>query len=70
MTEPGRARVVRAVTAVAWVLAGGAGLGFVARDVLGLGQPAVALAWLTGALLVAAAGLAPRLRRVLARRRE
>jgi hypothetical protein len=29
-------------------LLAGAGLGFVARDLLGLGQPAVALAWLAG----------------------
>ena len=29
-------------------LIAGAGLGFVARDLLGLGQPAVALGWLAG----------------------
>jgi hypothetical protein len=29
-------------------LLAGAGLGFLARDLLGLGQPAVALVWLAG----------------------
>jgi hypothetical protein len=35
-------------------LIGGAGLGFIARDVLSLGQPAVALAWLGGAVVLVA----------------
>ncbi|MEA2362727.1 MAG: hypothetical protein QOD71_1872 [Thermoleophilaceae bacterium] len=48
-------RVQRLVT-VAWsVVAVGAGLGFVARDLLGLPRGVVALAWTTGALLVLAA---------------
>ena len=43
-------RVHRLAT-VAWsVVAAGAGLGFVARDLLGLPGLAVALAWLAGAL--------------------
>jgi hypothetical protein len=37
----------------AWcVLAGGAALGFVARDLLALPRPAVALAWIAGAVAV------------------
>jgi hypothetical protein len=41
---------------VAWsVVAAGAGLGFVARDLLGLPAGLVTLAWATGALLVLAA---------------
>lgn len=48
----------------AWAaLAAGAGLGFLARDLLGLGRPAEAAAWAGGALMA----LAPALRR-LARR--
>ena len=35
------------------VLAGGAGLGFLARDLLGLPPPVVALAWIAGALAAA-----------------
>ena len=42
-------RIVRYVPAVGAALVGGAGLGFVARDLLNLGQPEVALAWLAGA---------------------
>ena len=34
------------------VLAGGAGLGFAARDLLGLPRPAVAVAWIAGARAV------------------
>ena len=60
-------RTARAIALAAGVLAGGAGLGFVARDLLGLGQPEVALAWLAGALLVAASGLGPRTRRAVRR---
>jgi hypothetical protein len=39
-------------TTVWCVLAGGAALGFAARDLLGLPRPAVALAWIGGALAV------------------
>jgi hypothetical protein len=50
----------------AWLgLAGGAGLGFVARDLLGLAQPEVAFSWFAGATLGlawAARGLRERLR--------
>jgi hypothetical protein len=49
-------RRVHELAAVAWsVVAGGAGLGFLARDLLGLPGAIVALAWLGGAV---AAGLA------------
>jgi hypothetical protein len=41
-------------------LIGGAGLGFIARDVLSLGQPAVALAWLAGAVVLVATRLGRR----------
>jgi hypothetical protein len=54
-----RAQIGRALALAAGVLAGGAGLGFVARDLLGLGQPVVALAWLAGALVVAASAVGP-----------
>lgn len=36
-------------------LLGGAGLGFLARDLLGLGQPAVTLAWIAGFALALSA---------------
>jgi hypothetical protein len=45
-------RVHRLATTVWCVAAGGAGLGFVARDLLGLPRPLVAAAWLGGALAV------------------
>ncbi|MEA2400967.1 MAG: hypothetical protein QOK00_1370 [Thermoleophilaceae bacterium] len=49
-------RRLQRVFAVAWgVVAAGAGLGFVARDLLGLPPGAVALAWTAGAVLVLAA---------------
>jgi hypothetical protein len=51
------------VAGIAWsVLAAGAGLGFVARDLLGLPAGLVALAWLAGALgaLAAARGAGKR----------
>jgi hypothetical protein len=41
-------RVGRWIALAAGALLAGAGFGFVARDLLGLGQPAVALAWLAG----------------------
>jgi len=51
---------VHSLATRAWiVLATGAGLGFVARDLLGLRQPLVALAWLAGAYVA----LAPPARR-------
>ena len=56
MTDQMHARARRVLVAVAGALAGGAGLGFVARDLLGLGQPLVALTWVAGALAVAAGG--------------
>jgi hypothetical protein len=40
--------VGRWIALASGALLAGAGLGFVARDLLGLGQPAVALAWLAG----------------------
>jgi hypothetical protein len=43
-------------------LLAGAGLGFLARDVLGLGQPAVALAWLAGVAVALGAELERRRR--------
>jgi hypothetical protein len=42
-------RAHRLVTAVWTVVAAGAGLGFVARDLLGLPDAAVAAAWMAGA---------------------
>jgi hypothetical protein len=38
---------------IVWAgIAGGAAAGFLARDLLGLGQPLVALAWVVGATLM------------------
>lgn len=45
------ARAHRAVTFAWAAAAAGAGLGFVARDLLGLSAPLVALAWIAGATL-------------------
>jgi hypothetical protein len=45
------ARAQRAVTFAWAAAAAGAGLGFVARDLLGLPAPLVALAWIAGAAL-------------------
>lgn len=42
-------RTTRWAGVVCGALFAGAGLGFIARDVLALGQPAVAIAWLVGA---------------------
>ena len=64
-----RARIARGVAAEAGALAGAAGLGFVARDLLGLGRPLVALAWLAGALIVASGELGPKARRAVRLRR-
>jgi hypothetical protein len=43
-------RAHRLATAVWTVVAAGAGLGFVARDLIGLPDAAVAAAWVAGAL--------------------
>jgi hypothetical protein len=43
-----RARSARWIVAAGGALLAGAGFGFLARDLLGLAQPAVALAWLAG----------------------
>ena len=48
---PGPRRLARWITLACGALLAGAGLGFIARDLLGLGQPAVALAWLAGCAL-------------------
>jgi hypothetical protein len=57
---------IHTVALALWsALAGGAGAGFLARDVLELGQPLVALAWLLGAAIPVAAlahGRIPRAR--------
>jgi hypothetical protein len=47
-SNPGLGRVGHWIALASGALLAGAGLGFVARDLLGLGQPAVALAWLVG----------------------
>lgn len=58
---------VQAWGTAAWLgLAGGAGLGFITRDVLQLAQPEVAFSWFAGAglgLAWATRGLRERLRR-------
>jgi len=52
-----RERIAR-WAAVGWgTLVAGAGLGFLARDLLGLSQPVVAVAWLLGAAAAVGAGL-------------
>jgi hypothetical protein len=56
------ARVQAWATAVWLALIGGAGLGFIARDVLHAGRPAVMLAWTLGAALVAGSFLTGRRR--------
>jgi hypothetical protein len=47
-SNPVPPRAGRWIALASGALLAGAGLGFVARDLLGLGQPAVALAWLAG----------------------
>jgi hypothetical protein len=49
-------RIQQLAGAVWGVVAAGAGLGFIARDLLGLPGAAVALAWVAGALLGGLAG--------------
>ena len=50
------ARTHRFAAALWLALAGGAGLGFVARDLLEVGQPGVAGAWVAGAVTGALSG--------------
>jgi hypothetical protein len=47
-----RNRITRWAALAGGALLAGSGLGFVARDLLGLGQPAVAFAWLAGVVVV------------------
>jgi hypothetical protein len=47
-----RTRITRWPAVAVGALLAGSGLGFVARDLLGFGQPAVAFAWLAGVALV------------------
>jgi hypothetical protein len=47
-----RTRITRWAAVAVGALLAGSGLGFVARDLLGFGQPAVAFAWLAGVALV------------------
>ena len=62
---------IQTVALVLWgSLAGGAVAGFLTRDVLGLGQPLVALAWLIGAAIPVAALARRRCRRAHARDTE
>jgi hypothetical protein len=52
-------RIARWIVVAGGALLAGGGLGFVARDLLGLGQPAVALAWLAGVAAALGAELGP-----------
>jgi hypothetical protein len=52
-----RERIARWAAVACGTLVAGAGLGFLARDILGLGQPIVAVAWLLGAAAAVGAGL-------------
>jgi len=56
----GLARLHVWATAAWAALAAGAGFGFIARDLLQLGQPLIALAWAIGALTGAVAAPAGR----------
>jgi hypothetical protein len=57
---------IHLLATVAWAgVAAGAGLGFLARDLAGLSQPWVALAWTAGALFAVAPVAARRARRAL-----
>jgi hypothetical protein len=47
-----RTRLKRWAALAGGALLAGSGLGFVARDLLGLEQPAVAFAWLAGVVVV------------------
>jgi hypothetical protein len=50
-------RIARWAAVACGALLAGAGLGFLARDLLGLGQPAVAIAWLVGVAVTVGAEL-------------
>jgi hypothetical protein len=52
-----RERIARWAAVGCGALVAGAGLGFLARDILGLSQPVVAVAWLLGAAAAIGAGL-------------
>jgi hypothetical protein len=52
-----RERIARWPAVGCGALVAGAGLGFLARDILGLSQPVVAVAWLLGAAAAVGAGL-------------
>jgi drug/metabolite transporter (DMT)-like permease len=52
-----RERIARWAAVACAALVAGAGLGFLARDILGLSQPIVAAAWLLGAAAAVGAGL-------------
>jgi hypothetical protein len=52
-------RIARWTAVACGALVAAAGLGFVARDILDLGQPAVAVAWLLGAAATVGAELRP-----------
>jgi hypothetical protein len=60
MTDAG---TLRWLVVACGALLAGAGLGFIARDMLGLDQPAVAIAWIVGVAASLAADLRPRGRR-------
>jgi hypothetical protein len=52
-----RERIARWSTVACGALVAGTGLGFLARDILGLSQPVVAVAWLLGAAAAVGAEL-------------
>jgi drug/metabolite transporter (DMT)-like permease len=52
-----RERIARWTAVGFGALVAGAGLGFLARDILGLSQPIVAVAWLVGAAAAVGAGV-------------
>jgi hypothetical protein len=52
-----RERIARWAAVACGALVAGAGLGFLARDILGLSQPVVAVAWLLGAAAAVGAEL-------------
>jgi hypothetical protein len=52
-----RERIARWAAVACGALVAGAGLGFLARDILGLSQPIVAVAWLFGAAAAVGAEL-------------
>jgi hypothetical protein len=54
--RPWRDRFARWTGTACGALLAAASLGFLARDLLGLGQPAIAIAWLAGLALVIGTG--------------